>query len=175
MLHLLPGGMVVVVAVRPLVQPHLGARQRHALRWTFRHRNALAVVVDRDRCLVAMLHGPDDVGWSERRVPSKEHPWPGGHERRLVHHRHVPLPELETDVPLHERKGIVLPDGENDRVAREDLAADDFLLESRFRLHGAEPVELHPCERAVLDDEAHRLEVLDDVHTLFFGVLELPR
>ena len=40
---------------------------------------------------------------------------------------------------------------------------------------GRELVELHPGQLAVLDDEADRLQVLEDLDLLFLGVLELPR
>ena len=36
-------------------------------------------------------------------------------------------------------------------------------------------LELHPGQLAVLDDEADRLQVLEDVDAFFLGVLELPR
>ena len=51
----------------------------------------------------------------------------------------------------------------------------DFLLELAVDLDGRELVELHPGQLAVLDDEAHRLQVLEDLDLLFLGVLELPR
>ena len=38
-----------------------------------------------------------------------------------------------------------------------------------------ELLELHPGQLAVLDDEADRLQVLDDLDAFFLGVLELPR
>ncbi len=43
------------------------------------------------------------------------------------------------------------------------------------RLVPLEDVELHPDERAVLDDEALGRVVHDDLDALFLGVLELPR
>ena len=76
---------------------------------------------------------------------------------------------------LDERKRVVLPDREHDRVARKDLASDDLLLQPLGSLDRPELVELHPGQHAVLDDEAHRLQVLDDLDALFLGVLELPR
>jgi hypothetical protein len=54
--HLLPRRGVVGVAVGPLVQAHLRARERHALGRPLGHGNALAVVVDRDRRLVAVSY-----------------------------------------------------------------------------------------------------------------------
>ena len=46
--------------------------------------------------------------------------------------------------------------------------------EALGRLDRPELVELHPGQHAVLDDEADRLQVLDDLDAFFFGVLELP-
>ena len=46
---------------------------------------------------------------------------------------------------------------------------------SPCRSRRLELVELHPGQRAVLDDEADRLEVLEDLDAFLFGVLELPR
>ena len=156
------------------MQPHLCARQGHAARWTSRNGDALAVVVDGDRRLVAVLDGPDDVRRPERSVAAEEHTGPGRHERRLIDDGHVPLAELQADVPFDERKRIVLPDGENDGVARDDLAADDFLFQPGGRFDGFELVELHSGQRAALDDEAHRLQVFENLDVLFFRVFELP-
>ena len=83
-------------------------------------RHALAVVVNRDRRLVAVLDRPDDVRRAERRVAAEEHARPRRHERRLVDHRHVPLVELEADVALDPRERVLLADREDHRVARQD-------------------------------------------------------
>ena len=68
-----------------------------------------------------------------------------------------------------------MPDRQDHGVARQDLTADDFLLQALSRFDGLEPVELHAGQLAVLDDEADRLKVLDNLDALFLGVLELPR
>ena len=116
---------VVVVAVGPLVQPHLRARQRHAVRRPLVDRHALAVVVDRDRRLMPVLDRPDDVGRTERRVAAEEHAGTRRHERRLVDDRHVPLlVELEPDVALDPRERVVLADRQHHRIAGDDDASD---------------------------------------------------
>ena len=79
---------------------------------------------------MAVFDSPDDIGGTEGGVTAEEHARPRGHEGRLVHDRHVPLAELESDVSLDPRKRIVLTDGEDDRVARQNLPADHFLLEA---------------------------------------------
>ena len=175
-LHLLALRRVVVVAVGPLVQPHLRARQLHPLRRPLGERHALAVVVDRDRRLMPVLDGPDDVRRPERRVAAEEHAGPRRHERRLVDDRHVPLVELEADVALDPRERVVLADREDDRVAREDLAADDFLLQPRCRSRPTGTCRT-PCRSSLPFSMTKRTgcEVLDDLDALFLGVLELPR
>src|SRR5262249_30547872 len=90
-------------------------------------------------------------------------------------HRHVPLAELEADVAFDERKRVVLTDREHDGVARDDLAADDRLLEPLLGFDRLELLELHSRQRAVLDDEADRLQIFEALDLLLFGVLELPR
>src|SRR6266508_3687978 len=113
MLHLHALRRIVVVAVGPLVQTHFRARKRAGLRRPLDDRNAVTVVVHRDRGLVPMLHGPDDVRRAKGRVTSDEHAGPRGHERGLIDDRHIPLVELKPDVSLDPRKRIVLADGKD--------------------------------------------------------------
>jgi hypothetical protein len=169
--HLLPRDRVVVVFVRPLVQAHLGAGQGLAFWGPLRDGLPLAVLVDRDRGLVPMLHRPDDVGGAERGVATEEHPRLRGHERRFVHDRHVPLAELQAHVALDEREGVFLPDGQDDGVARDDLVADGGLHQLAVHVLGGEDLKLHPDELAALDHESDRADVLADRHLLLFGVL----
>jgi len=63
----------IVVGIRPFVHTHLPALQIHTGRQTIRDRLALAVPVYRDRGLVTVLHGPDDVLGAERRIAAEEH------------------------------------------------------------------------------------------------------
>ena len=73
-LHLLARRRIVVVVIAPLADPHLLADQVHALRRPLGDRNALAVVVNRDGRLVAVLHGPDDVLGPHAASPPKKTP-----------------------------------------------------------------------------------------------------
>src|SRR3954469_3261082 len=173
--HLLALHGVVVVAVGPLVQPHLGARQRDAVRWALLDRHALAVVVDRNRRLMPVLHRPDDVLRAKRSITAEEHAGTARHERLLVNDRHVPLAELDPDGPFDEREGVVLSDREHHGVAWDHFPPDHLLLQARGRLRGPELLELHPRQLAVLDDEPDRLEVVEDLDTFFFRVFQLPR
>ena len=155
-LHLLALRRVVVVAVRPLVQAHLGAGQGHAGRGALADRETLAELVNRDRGLVAVLDRPDDVGRTECRVAAKEHAGTRRHEGGLVDHRHVPLlVELQAHVALDPGERVLLADGEHHRVARQRHAAGRLLDELAVHLLRGELVELHAGELAVLDDEAN--------------------
>ena len=88
---------------------------------------ALAVAVDGDGGLVAVLHGPDDVLRAEGGVAAEEHPRARGLEGDLVDHRHVPLVELDAEIALDPREGVLLADGEDDVVGRQELLPDDAL------------------------------------------------
>ncbi len=71
--HLLALDRAVIVAVLPVVHAELGAGQIHADRRPIGHRERLAMLVYRDRRLVAMLDGPDDVLRTPRRVAPEKH------------------------------------------------------------------------------------------------------
>src|SRR5690606_7780467 len=169
-------GRVVVVAVAPLVDAHLRARQLDAARQPVAQRTILAMEVDRDRGLVAVLDGPDDVLRAERRVAAEE----DARERRLERHGiddgDVPLVELDAEVALDPRERVLLADREHDVVARDQRLADDAAVDDAPALvQGVlEPIEAHPDEPAVLDDERLRRVVDDDLDALLLGVLELP-
>ena len=74
MIHLAPGGRIEIIGVAPLVHTHLAATQVHGHRQAAGQRFALAMKVDGDGRLVAMLHGPDDVLRTECSIASEEHP-----------------------------------------------------------------------------------------------------
>ena len=91
-------------------------------------RLALAVAVDGDGGLVAVLHGPDDVLRARRRrrrrrTPRRRVDW----KVDLVDHRHVPLVELDAEVALDPREGVLLADGEDHVVARKEFLVDHAL------------------------------------------------
>ena len=87
-------------------------------------RLAVAEFVDRNGGLMAVLHRPDDVLRAERRVAAEKHLRQRRLKGDLVHLGHVPLVEFDADVALDPGKGVLLADGENHVVAREELLAE---------------------------------------------------
>ena len=173
--HLGALGLVVVVGIRPLVQPHLLADQVHPLRRTIRERLLVAPGVDGNRRLMAVLDRPDDVLGAPRRVAAYEYPGTRRHEGGLVDDRHVPVVEVDPDVAFDPREGRVLPDGQDDLVALDDLAVVDLGTEpSALALVPGHQVEDHALQLAVFDDELRRGVVFQDLHLLLDGVLQLP-
>ncbi len=124
---------------------------------------------------MSVLDGPDDVLRSPRRVTAEKDAGLGRHHRRAIHHRHAVLVKVEPDVALDPLERVLLADGEDDVVARQHDSLDQFALLLSVLLGPAQNFHLHPDELAVLEDEALGRMVLDDVHALFLGVLELPR
>src|SRR5262249_11504160 len=125
--------------------------------------------------LVSMLYGPDDVLRSPRRVAAEEDTRLGRHHRGAVHHWHPVLVEVEPDVALDPRERVLLADRENDVIAGHDDRLDDFTLLLAVFLGPAENLHLHADQLSILDHETLWRVILDDVHALFLGVLELPR
>src|ERR1039457_4761617 len=107
-LHPLARGRVVVVVVAPLRESHLLADQVDPLGRPRADRYAFAVVVHRDRGLVSVLDGPDDVLGSHRRVPAEEHPRQRRLEGDRVDHRHFPFADLEAEVTLDPGNRVLL-------------------------------------------------------------------
>ena len=170
-LHLRARHRAVVVAVAPRVHADLGADEIHSVRRPIGERNALAMIVDRDRRLMAVLDRPDDVLRSPRRVAAEEHAGMRRLHRRLVDDRHPVRVEVDADVALDPRERVLLPDGENDVVAREDDGLDHFALLLAAFLEPAEPLELESDEPSVLEHEALRRVILDDLDAFLFRVL----
>ena len=85
------------------------------------------------------------------------------------------LVEVDADVALDPRERVLLTDGENDVVARDHDGVDHFALLLAVFFGPAQPLELHADELAVLEHEALRRVILDDLDALFLRVLELPR
>src|ERR1700686_1544509 len=172
-LHALARRGVVVVVVAPLGEPHLLADEVDALGWPRADRNAFAVVVHRDRCLVTVLDSPDDVLRPHRRVPAEEDPRQRRLERDRVDHGHVPVADLEAEIALDPGKRVLLTDREA------GVAAGDHHRVNHRRMTRLlvpfEALKLHTDEPAVLDDESRRRMVDEDLDTLLLGVLELPR
>ena len=123
---------------------------------------------------MSVFHGPDDVLRSPGGIAAEEHVGARRLERCLVHHWHVPLVERDADVALDPREGVVLTDGEDDRVARHDDRLNHRAGLTPVRRGPLQPLELHADELAVFDHEALRRVILDDVDAFFLGILELP-
>ena len=144
-LHALRGA--VVVAVAPRVHADLRADEVHAVRRPLGERRALAMIVDRDRRLVSVLDGPDDVLRSPRRVAAEKDAGLGRHHRRAIHHGHAVLVELEADVALDPLERVLLADGEDDVVARQHDRLDR-LHSSAFRSLPSSAERPSPSRRA---------------------------
>ena len=112
-------GRRVVVRIGPLVHAHLAALQIDPGRQSLGHRLALAVAVNGDRGLVAVLHSPDDVLRAESGITAEKHAGARRLEGALVDDRNVPLVELDAQVALDPREGILLADRQNDIVGRQ--------------------------------------------------------
>ena len=97
---------------------------------------AVAELVDRDRGLVAVRDGPDDVLRAERGVAAEEDVRQGRLHGRRVDNGHAPAVELDADVALDPGKGVLLPDRDQHVVAREvhvGLAGRDELAAALAR------------------------------------------
>src|SRR5690606_26920778 len=145
-------------------------------RRTLVYRQTLEEAMDRNRRLMAVRHRPDDVFWSEGRIAAEEYFRPRGLERPLVHLRHMPAVELQTEVVLDPRERVFLPDRKNHVVARQKFFAHDaFGGDAPARVevvfHDIEP---HADQLILLDDERLGRAVHDDFDVLLLGVLQLP-
>src|SRR6267378_3292980 len=178
----LPGNLVALVGrdrvvVAPLVDAHLLAREVHHRRRTLLEVLAVEELVDRDRRVVAVRHGPDDVLGSECRVAAEEDFRLRGLHGHFVHDRHAVLVELNSHVPLDPGEGILLPHRDEHVVALEALirlsggkeAASPFLVAHRLYF-----LESHAGELAVLVLEGVGDGVVEDGNALVLGVFFFP-
>src|SRR5438128_11730709 len=104
---------------------------------------------------MAVLDRPDDVLRSEGGIAAEEHAGARGLKSHLVDDRHVPFVELDAEIALDPREGVLLADREDHVVRGQELLSDDALggdapAGVELVLH---PLEAHPGEAAVLDDE----------------------
>src|SRR4051812_27450180 len=121
------------------------------------------MLVNGDCGFVSVCNGPDDVLRAPRGVATEEHALACRLEGGFVDGGHVPLVELDADVALDPRECVVLPDGEDDVVAGDDHGVDYATHLLAVLLRPLEPLELHTHQTPVLDDEALRRLVLDDL------------
>ena len=117
--HLVPLVRRDRVVVAPLVNAHLLRGKIDMRRRALRHVLAGTILVDRDRGVVAMRHGPDDVLRTESGVAAEKHARTRRRHGHLVDDRHAPGVELEADVALDPRERVFLADRHQDVVARE--------------------------------------------------------
>src|SRR5258708_5341300 len=98
---------------------------------------------------MSVLYGPNDILRAPRRIAAKEH----ARERRLhrcpFDDRHSLLVELDADVALHPRKGVVLTYGEDDIVAGNRHQIDHLAGLLAVPFSPAKPLELHGHQLAV--------------------------
>ena len=141
------------VVVAPLVDAHLLREQIHVRRRPLRERLAVAVQIDRDRRIVPVRHGPDDVLRSECSITAEEHVGPRRRHRGLVDDRHVVRVEGDAQVALDPWKRVFLTDGDEHVVARE--------MNNRLaRRHELPPTILVLLRRDFLERDAGQLTVV---------------
>ena len=98
------------------MNPHLG---RHQIGHGYRsavHVFAVQQAVNRHRCLVTVRHRRDDVLRTVRRVTAKKHIGQRGLERIGHQYRQTPFIKLDTDIALDPGEGVLLTDGNQDRI-----------------------------------------------------------
>src|SRR5438045_2017061 len=66
-----------------------------------------------------MRNGPDDVFWAESRIATEKDVRKGRLVRHRIYLRHAPSVELEAEIALDPRKGILLPDRDQDIITFE--------------------------------------------------------
>jgi hypothetical protein len=167
-LHLRARHRAVVVAVAPGVHADLGAHEIHAVGRPVRERHALAMVVDRDCRLMTMLHCPDDVLGPHAASPSKN--TPGRFDCMVVLSTTGIL--FASNRPMSRSihgKAFSCPMA-NDVVHGKTTVSITSLFVSRPPRTSAAS-RLEPDQPSVLEDEALRCVVLDDLHAFLFRVL----
>ncbi len=87
-------------------------------------RNALAIIVDGDGGLMAVLGRPDDVLGPPGGVAAEEDAVARALHGVFVHHGHVPFVEFDADVALNPGERVFLADGENHVVGGEENGVD---------------------------------------------------
>jgi hypothetical protein len=122
-----------------------------------------------------VLNSPDDVLRTPRGVPAEKHAGQGALEGGSVNHRHVPLTELDADVPLDPGERGLLPDREDHIVAGDADRLQHAAPLPPILFVPLHPVELHADQSAILHQEAAWGVILHDLHLFFLGILQLPR
>src|SRR6516165_4785499 len=166
-----------VVVVAPLVDAHLLADERYPGRRSVVDILAVAQFVDRDRGVVAVGNGPDDVLRPKRGVAAKEYFRQGRLHRLRIDLRHVPAVKLDADVALDPREGVLLTDRDQHVVARSVLVGfagrDQVAAPARVVL-GLNLLEQYPGQPAALMGEFLRHQPVEDRDAFVHRILFLP-
>ena len=122
---------------------------------------------------MSVLHGPDDVLGSPRRVSAEENARPRRLHRFFVDYRHVPLVEVNTQPALDPRESVFLADSEDHVVGRQENGIyHPRVPGSRVPL---QPLEFHSLQFSALDHEALGRVIDHNLDAFLFGVFEFPR
>src|SRR5262252_9078484 len=166
-----------VVVVAPLVNAHLLADERHAGWRPLVHILAVAQFVDRDCRVMAVGDRPDDVLRSKSGIAAEKYVRQRGLHRLRVDLGHVPAVELDADVTLDPREGVLLTDCDQTIVTRnvsigltgwDQVAAPASIV---FRL---DLLEEHPGQTPAFVSELLRHQPVEDRDVFVHRVLFLP-
>src|SRR3984893_17099517 len=175
--HLVAQVVRDVVVVAPLVDAHLLADEGHAGRRPIVDILAVAQFVDRDRGIVAVRHGPDDVLRPEGCIAPKEDIGQGRLHRLGVDLWHAPAVEFDPDVALDPREGVLLADRDQDVVAWDvhvGLAGRDEIAATARIVFGLDLLEQHPGQLAPFTGEFLRHQPVEDRDAFVHRVLFFP-
>ncbi len=152
MRHLVADVVGDLVVIAPLVHTHLLADQRHPGREALADILATAQQIDRDRRLMAMGHGSNDVLWSKSGISAEKDLGQRGLERHGIDDRHVPFAELDADIALDPGKRIVLADRDQHIIGREKhrfFAGGNQAAPPVGVVDHIDLVEQHPAQLAI--------------------------
>src|SRR5580658_4785756 len=166
-----------VVVVAPLVDAHFLADQIDQRRRALGDILTAAEFVDRNRRVMAMGYGPDDVFGPEGGITAEEHSGQGRLHRFGVDHRHAPAIEFEADIALDPRKGVLLADGDQHVIARNH----DVRLAGRHQIApalgvtlGPDLLEAHPPQTPAVVEKLLGHHIVEDRDAFMHGILLLP-
>ena len=177
-----PGHLVArvvrrIVVVAPLMDAHLLRDQIHHRVGTLADVFALQQAVDRDRGLVPVGHGGDDVLRSEGGITTEE----DMREARLVagcvDQRQAPWVETDAAVGLDPWKGVLLSDGDQHLVAIDrdvGLAGGYQRTLTPVVINGLDDFKRHSDKSAMLKQECLRDMEVDDRDALVLRVFLFP-
>src|SRR5207253_9450417 len=131
----------------------------------------------RDRRIMTVRDGPDDVLWAERRIAAEKHVRQGRAHRFRVDLGHVPAVELDADVALDPWEGILLADRHQHVVAWDmsmRLAGRHQVAPATLVVFGLDLLEQNAGQLAAFMGKFDRHEEIEDRNALMRRVLFLP-